>query len=124
VPEKPAGPAEPPALPEVAPSDPSAASVLDKLYRYVLNPDHPRGGEKAKWFESALGYTRANIGDLAKQIVFDPAKAVKVGTTEYGTNFRQMIMVTGANGRSLPIATGWTQGDDGIMKLVTAFPGK
>jgi hypothetical protein len=77
--------------PEAAPSDPSAASVLDKLYRYTLNPEHLRGKEKAAWFEKALGYSRQNINNLAKQIVFDEAKAVKTGVTQYGTNLTKRL---------------------------------
>jgi hypothetical protein len=78
-PQKPEEVTKPPAPPQ---NDPSSASVLDKLFRYTLNPDHPEGGPKAKWFEQALGFTRANIGDLAKQIVFDPSKAVQTGVTQ------------------------------------------
>jgi len=49
----------------------SAASVLDKLNRYLLDPDHVRGGQKAQWFEQALGFNWENAADLAKQLVFD-----------------------------------------------------
>jgi hypothetical protein len=114
---------KPPVQPEAAPADPSAASVLDKLYRYTLNPDHPEGGPKATWFAQALGFTRANIGDLAKQIVFDPSRAIQTSVTQWGTKFRQIIVVTGANGKSIPVMTVWIRGADGIVKLVTTFPG-
>ncbi len=30
----------------------------------ALNPDHPVGGNKAKVFESALGYIKSNADDL------------------------------------------------------------
>jgi len=54
----------------------SASSVADKLNRYLLDPDHVSGGPKAKWFEQALGFTRENVEDLAKQLVFDESRAV------------------------------------------------
>lgn len=46
-------------------SEDSAASVADKLYRYVFNPDHIDGGPKANWFEQALDFTWENASDLA-----------------------------------------------------------
>ncbi len=60
-------------------------SVNDKLMRYLLNPDHAIGANKAKWFEKALGFYRANSDDLAKQIVFDPNTTVQTAISEHGT---------------------------------------
>jgi hypothetical protein len=122
--EKPVELTNPPAQPEAARNDPSAASVLDKLYRYTLNPDHSKGKDKAEWFRRAPGFTRSNIDALAKQIVFDAANAVQTSVTEYGTKFNQTIEVLGANGKTLPILTAWIKGNDGIPRLVTALPGK
>jgi len=62
------------------------ASIKDKLEKYLLNPDHPQGGPKAKWFEQALGFTRENAGDLERQIVFDQSKAVETGVLRTGRN--------------------------------------
>jgi len=58
-----------------------------KLERYLLNPGHETGGPKANWLEHALGFTRQNATDIAKQIVFDESKAVEMGVTEYGTKY-------------------------------------
>lgn len=33
----------------------------NKLTEYALNPEHPVGGNKAKVFESALGYNQSNV---------------------------------------------------------------
>ncbi len=100
----------------------TAESVTDKLQRYLLNPDHPVGGSKAKWFEQALGYTKDNLGDLAKQIVFDSTKAVETGVTEYGTKYNQVITITGANGKQIDVTFAWIKNLDGIVRLVTAIP--
>jgi hypothetical protein len=105
------------------PKDPSAASVIDKLQHYTLNPDHPDGRDKARWFKQALGYTRENAEGLAKQLVFDESKAVKTAVTPYGTKFNQTINVVGANGRTIPVKTAWIRGSDGVARLVTAVPG-
>jgi hypothetical protein len=99
-------------------------SVTKKLNDYLLNPDHPIGGPKAKWFRTALGFTRDNIGDLAKQILFDPAKAVETDVTEFGTKYNQVISIVGANGRTIDVVFAWIRNNDGIVRLVTAIPPK
>lgn len=100
----------------------SQESVVDKLQRYLLNPNHPDGGPKAKWFEQALGFTRQNESDLAKQIVFDPNRAVETGVTQYGTKYNQVIPIVGANGKTIDVTFAWIRRDDGVVRLVTAIP--
>jgi hypothetical protein len=104
--------------------DASAASVVDKRHRYLVDPDHISGGPKAKWFEQALGFTRKNAADLAKQLIFDESQAIRRGVNEHGTVFNQTINVIGANGCTIPVTTGWTIGPDGVPRLNTAFPGR
>ncbi len=107
-----------------SPAEESAASVRDKLNRYLLSPEHISGGPKARWFEQALGFGRENTEDLAKQLVFDKSQAVQKAITQHGTVFNQPIHVTGANGRTIPVITGWTIGKDGVPRLNTAFPSR
>ena len=103
----------------------SRQSVDDKLTRYLLNADHSVGGSKAKWFKEALGYTQSNMDDLAKQIVFDPTKAVQTGVTEYGTKFNQAISITGANGKVIDVTFVWMKSaEDDVVRLVTSIPTK
>ena len=92
---------------------------MDKLDRYLLNPDHPIGGAKAKWFEQALGYTRANITGLARQINFDSASAIPTELTQYGQKYQQIISITGANGKLIDVPFVWIRNLDGIVRLVT-----
>jgi hypothetical protein len=98
-------------------------SVADKLQRYLLNPDHPEGASKAKFFDKALGFTRANSGDLAKQLVFNPDEAIQTSVTQFGQKFEQVTNVVGANGRTVPIKTAWIKNNDGVVRLITAVPG-
>ena len=98
-------------------------SVDDKLARYLLNPEHPIGGAKAKWFDEALGFTRSNADDLAGQLTFDAAKAVQQEVAEFGTKFNQLIEVVGANGRTIPVKVTWIRNNDGVVRIVTAVPG-
>jgi hypothetical protein len=101
----------------------NAERVTDKLSRYLLNPDHPVGGTKAKWFDQALGFNRANLDDLAAQIKFDPSTAVQTGVTQYGTQFNQIINIVGSNGRTIPVTFGWiVPTGQTAANLVTAIP--
>ncbi|MCR9143036.1 MAG: TIGR04388 family protein [bacterium] len=102
----------------------SRTSVRDKLARYLLNPSHPVGGPKARWFESALGFTSKNGSALARQIVFDPKSAVKTAVTEHGTKYNQVISILGANGRKIDVTFAWIKNNDGVVRLVTSIPAK
>jgi hypothetical protein len=101
----------------------SQESVIDKLWRYLLDSNHENGGaEKANWFNQALGFTRQNLADFARQVVFDPNKAWETGVTQFGTKYNQIISITGANGRTIDVLFGWIRNPDGIVRLVTAIP--
>jgi len=100
------------------------ASVKDKLDRYLLNPNHPKGSPKAKWFKDALGFTRENSDELARQIVFDSSKAFQTEVVRFGVLFNQTISITGANGRTINVLFAWIRNDDGVVRLVTAVPTK
>jgi hypothetical protein len=102
----------------------SQESVRDKLERYLLDPDHDEGGSKAKWFEQALGFTRHNSSELAKQIVFDESEAVFTGVTEFGTKYNQVISIAGANGKIIDVTFGWIREHNGLVRLVTAIPSR
>jgi hypothetical protein len=102
----------------------SQLSVEDKLTRYLLNPAHPKGGSKANWFEKALGFTKDNMDDLAKQIVFDPKKATQTAVTEYGTKFNQTISIKGANDKIIDVVFSWIKNNDGVVRLTSGIPTK
>lgn len=99
-------------------------SVVQKLEKYLLNPDHPVGKSKAEWFSKALGFTKENMGDLAKQIVFDPKSAKTTAVTEFGTKYNQTIAINGANGKTINVVFGWIKNKDNIVRLVTGVPAK
>ncbi|WP_237162948.1 DUF6883 domain-containing protein [Serratia symbiotica] len=99
-------------------------SVDQKLANYLLDKQHPVGGSKAEWFDSALGFNKTNSNELAKQIVFDSSKAVKTAETQFGTKYDQVIPITGTNGRTINVKFGWIANNDGVVRLVTAIPAK
>ncbi|MDR3615124.1 MAG: hypothetical protein P4L53_16305 [Candidatus Obscuribacterales bacterium] len=99
-------------------------SVQIKLETYLLNPDH-RSKEgnltgKAAFFKDALGFTKDNMSQLAKQIEFDPQTAVPTETTIYGNRFRQVITIQGANGQARDVPFIFQRGLDGVVRLITA----
>ncbi len=64
------------------------------------------------------------MDDLAKQIIFDPSKAIKTADSQHGQKFNQVISIVGANGRKIDVNFGWIKNDDGITRLTTAIPSK
>ena len=102
----------------------TAESVSAKLDTYLLEPTHPVGGSKAKWFKEALGFTKDNSADLAKQIVFNSEKAIQTTKNAYGTKFSQVISVQGANGKIIDVEFIFIKNNDGVIRLVTSIPAK
>ncbi len=102
----------------------SKLSVEEKVTGYLLNLEHPIGASKAVWFQRALGFTQKNASLLSKQLVFDISKATVTGVTEYGVKYSQVISVTGANGKIINVMSIWIKNEDGVTRLVTAFPAK
>jgi len=90
----------------------------------LLEPSHPEGGPKARWFKEALGFTKDNMQDLGRQLVFDESKAAPTERTQWGQKFVQIIDLEGANGRTIPTSTIWIKKPDGVVDFVTAIPAK
>ncbi|MBF7995940.1 VENN motif pre-toxin domain-containing protein [Rahnella laticis] len=99
-------------------------SVDQKLANYLLDKQHPVGGSKAEWFDSAPGFYKTNSNELSKQIVFDPSTAIKTADTQFGTKYDQVISISGTNGRTINVKFGWIKNNDGVVRLVTAIPAK
>lgn len=100
-------------------------AVIDpkKLASYALNPDHPVGGNKARVFESALGYNSTNVDVLASRvqegILTNPAKMLDIN------NFGQLMAVDmpilGVNGEIVLIRTGWMYETDAVVPRMTTL---
>ena len=95
-----------------------------KLTEYALDPNHPVGGNKAKVFESALGYNQSNADDLMRQIYekLPSSEAVLGKLDEYGQRYTVDIPITGPNGNTVNVRTGWIikTGSD-IPELTTIY---
>ena len=101
-------------------------AVIDpnKLTSYALNPQHPVGGDKARVFESALGYNQSNadqlIGEIQQGALTNPAVIGKAD--QFGQRFTVDMPITGPNGNTVVVRTGWVL-DPGatIPRLATAY---
>lgn len=80
-----------------------------KITGYVLDPEHPVGGNKARVFESALGFNQSNADGLISQIQDGVTKypATPGKADQFGQRFTVDIPVTGPNGNTVQVRTGW-----------------
>ena len=85
-------------------------AIIDpgKLTNYALNPTHPVGKNKARVFESALGFNQSNADDLLRQIQEGVTKNTPSPgkVDEHGTRFSVDIPVTGPKGTAV-VRTAW-----------------
>ena len=100
-------------------------AVIDpaKLTRYCLDPDSRQGRHKARVFEAALGFNRANYVDLLRAI----RKGILtcdgrlIGRTIHGELWQVDLPIAGPSGAAT-VRTGWIyeEGSD-VPRLTTAF---
>ena len=67
------------------------------------------GGNKAKVFESALGYNKSNAEELMNQVYgkLPQCEAVEGLVDQYGKRFTVNMPITGPNGNTVNVRTGW-----------------
>jgi filamentous hemagglutinin len=86
-------------------------AVIDptKVTSYALNSEHPIGGNKAKVFESALGYNQTNAGELIAKVQ-EGARLypAKLGVADkFGQRITIDMPIAGPNGNTATVRTGW-----------------
>ena len=94
-----------------------------KLLEYALNPTHPVGGNKARVFESALGFTKSNYKGLLKQIQHGVMNNTPIAAKidQFGTRFTVDMMIKGPKGSAI-VRTGWIyKSGSNIPELTTLF---
>ncbi len=100
-----------------------------KTEGYLLNPNHPVGGSKAKFWHDVLGYAKSD-GKLFHQHVVESIKGKKPNTTEkteYGTKLTFNTKLMGKDGKSVSAnVVVVVQKDNGrkTYKIVTVYPDK
>ncbi len=97
-----------------------------KIADYLLNPDHGDNQGKARFFEDHLSIARADWSFLHGQLVDGLGNVTyeDVRLDRYGVRFTANLPVTGKNGKTATIETGWIVRSGERVSFVTAFPGE
>ena len=105
---------------------PSAFAAVvseEKICDYLLNLDHPVGGNKVVWFRS-LGYVATQWQKLA-----DDLKRVAAADSEYetkqspfGTKYEARGTIGQPGFRPGAVVTVWIATEDAPPRLITAYP--
>ena len=79
-----------------------------KLTEYALNPKHPTGGNKARVFESALGFNQNNAAALLAQLRSGVMNNTPIlgRVDQFGARYTVDISVVGPAGAGV-VRTGW-----------------
>lgn len=93
-----------------------------KFLQYALNPE--KSPDKARAFETALGYTLENAEDLIQQIRenLPEFSAKEKGHNGFGVRYEVVMELKGPNGKTAKVLTAWI--DDaktGEMRLTSAY---
>ncbi len=94
----------------------------EKLTKYALS--YSGDANKARVFESALGYTIENYKHLIENINrhFDPEKLEERGDNGFGMRYQQIMNLKGPNGNRADVLTAWINQDNtGDFKLITTY---
>ena len=99
-----------------------AATDQNKIQRYALNSNHPHGKEKARVFNSVLGYHFENWDRLSNQIfdLLQTSQVSKREVTKYGTKYVVPMRICGERGKSMVVNTVWqVDNNSNIPRLIT-----
>ena len=95
-----------------------------KFTEYLLNRKHPKGGAKAKLFVEVLGIEPSDWAYLANQIEqgMTTAPIYRADKSKWGFSHGALVIVTGRNGKTAVLETGWLVDVSGTANFVTAYP--
>lgn len=95
-----------------------------KIYNYLLNPLHPEGKSKAKFYE-LIGYT-VESADLLKSDLLTLACSGVLVDEQVNRAGRKCVVIGGLkapNGKEYQLQTVWAiEPPDDIPRLITAYP--
>jgi hypothetical protein len=105
-----------------------------KFIRYLLDPQHPKGGGKAKFFREVLSigaddwrYLAAQFYDGLLRTEFSDLKIKtwqdkKTGKDGFGASFNCVLPIRGLNGQVARVLTNWVLKPGQQPQFSTAFP--
>ena len=109
------------------PSVERAVIPVEKLRDYALNPEHHRGGHKARVFASTLGIGREDWAFLRDQIAekLPSASVTAVRENPYGFVYEVPMLIEGLNGATEEVITAWfLRKESDIPRLTTTYVNK
>ena len=101
--------------------------VIDprKLTEYALNPDNPKGVDKAVMFERHLGFTKDNYQLLLQQIETKVlnSEAILKTTDVHGQRYQVDLEIEGVeSGQRETVRTGWiVKQKKDVARLITLY---
>ena len=106
----------------ILPRHKEAIIPKEKFINYALNPNKQL--HKATAFELALGYNLGNydklIDNIRSNLVNFPA--IQKENTKYGMLYEVRMSLTGENGKTAKVITGWIDDiSNGEMRLTTVY---
>lgn len=109
---------------DVLPGADRARVPAGKLAGYVLNPEHPRGGHKARVLLSALGMGPEHADMLEKRLLagLRDIPALRHTNNEHGEAFKAFIPVLGPNGKTVEVSTTWIYDRDKANGTISTTP--
>lgn len=103
-----------------------AVIEVAKVRDYLLAPDHPVGGAKARFF-AALGFTRDGWPLLrAAFLALAQEREAELGeATVFGQKYVVRGIIRGPGGRAAWVLTAWiVRAGEDAPRLVSAYPGE
>lgn len=114
----------PPVVDGALPNAERAYINMEKLSGYALDTTNSDGANKARVFQSALGYNQSNADELWRKIQrgVTQNKAVPGVRDKYGRRYTVDMPITGPNGNTAQVRTAWIF-DPGktTARLTTAY---
>jgi hypothetical protein len=99
-----------------------------KLTEYALNPDNPKGADKAIMFQRHLGFTKDNYLLLLEQISAQAleTEAILQFKDEHGERYQVDLEIIGIEeGQKETVRTGWIVEDKlNTARLITLYVSK
>lgn len=101
------------------------ATLADaKITQYLLNPAHPRGAAKARFF-AAFGFSLANWAELKRALLNHPRQnpATDRASSSQGEKFEVSCALVTPDGRNPCIVSIWLiEPPSPNLRFITAYP--
>lgn len=101
-----------------------ARFLPEKLTAYAMDQDNPRGRDKARLWQGALGFDKRHAAEVERQIMdkLPGREAIRGDHDKYGERFVVVVPMEGRNGRVVDVKTVWMYKRDQKRGTVSSRP--